>query len=359
MGPTSTTSPLTVVEKALRDSLLVSDFRDVYLYAFSRRTILPDGTLRINRPLPIVAIGSILKNTERFADLFAAPDPVQQFAHSSEYDYESDSDLDEFEELEVEGPEASPAGPGPSSARGSSSEGKFKDSSADPANDQAVAKGSTVPATTKRYLEVPVSNIAYRTLRACVFYLYTGKTNFLPLTSSGAADRQFAMLTTSNDLAPPCSPKSIYRLAELYGLTELQDFAYNEIISQLSPENILEEAFSSFFARYDRLRGHAVSYLSQNYSKPAVQQSLPDIIQRIALGEMPHAGRVLRSLLGLRVAISPPTTGHRISHSRAVRPAHPPVSKPKPPSVFAGIDWQSFFEPTEPVPQRCRTRFEQ
>ena len=51
-------------------------------------------------------------------------------------------------------------------------------------------------------------------LLACVFYLYTNKINFLPLRSKGATERQFALLTTSEALAPPCSPKSIYRLAE-------------------------------------------------------------------------------------------------------------------------------------------------
>ncbi len=64
---TSAASPLTAVERSLRDSLFVSDFRDVYLYAFSRRTVLPDRTLKISRPLPVVAISSILKHTDSFS----------------------------------------------------------------------------------------------------------------------------------------------------------------------------------------------------------------------------------------------------------------------------------------------------
>ena len=53
---------LNPVEKALKESLLPSEFRDVHLYAFTRRTLFPDGTVRIDRPLPIVAIGTILKD---------------------------------------------------------------------------------------------------------------------------------------------------------------------------------------------------------------------------------------------------------------------------------------------------------
>lgn len=178
---TNATSALTPVERSLRDSLLASEIRDVHLYAFSRRTILSSRALRITYPLPVAAISSILKDTEcfskrefgpsqtisktvpltkRLSTVLATPAPVQQHAHSSEYDYESDSDLEEFEELPVENP--SPPRPGPSSAEGSSPEGAPKDRSEDPTSDQLAATGSTVT-TVKRYREVPVPNIAYQT----------------------------------------------------------------------------------------------------------------------------------------------------------------------------------------------------
>ena len=47
--------------------MLPQEFRDVHLYAFSRRTIYPDGYVKIDHPQPIVAIGSILKDTEHFS----------------------------------------------------------------------------------------------------------------------------------------------------------------------------------------------------------------------------------------------------------------------------------------------------
>ena len=53
-----------------------------------------------------------------------------------------------------------------------------------------------------------------RSLRACIFYLYTGKINFLPLKSEGASQRTFGMLTAGDFAPPPCSPKSMYRVAE-------------------------------------------------------------------------------------------------------------------------------------------------
>ncbi len=49
-----------------------------------------------------------------------------------------------------------------------------------------------------------------------------------------------------------------------YGMTELQDLAYDGIVSRLTPEIIVAEAFSSFFAR---LVGELSSILSAEASK--------------------------------------------------------------------------------------------
>lgn len=64
---TNPPSLLSPVERALRDSLHPPEPRDVHLYAFSRKTIFPDGSIQIDHPLPIYAVGSILKNTEHFS----------------------------------------------------------------------------------------------------------------------------------------------------------------------------------------------------------------------------------------------------------------------------------------------------
>ena len=62
---------LSSLELSLKASLLPPEPRDVRLYAFARRTRrLHDGTVSVNidRPLPIVAIGSVLAaGSEHFA----------------------------------------------------------------------------------------------------------------------------------------------------------------------------------------------------------------------------------------------------------------------------------------------------
>ncbi|KAI0781384.1 hypothetical protein BD413DRAFT_462698 [Trametes elegans] len=331
--PTPAPLVLTPLEEALKESLMPPDFRDVHLYAFSRRIILPNGSSKIDHPLPIVAVGSILKKVEYFSDLLSsgfaesggAPPALRQSALGHEYDYESDSDLDEFESRDEVLP-LQASGSGSSSALESpSSQGKGKGKSMESGSDtlvDSVAAESEEPMSKPGYhakhREILLPNIAYRTLRSCVFYLYTGKVNFLPLTSASVSDRQLAMYTAA---VPPCSPKSMYRLAEVYGLTALQNLAYDAIVSRLTPANIVEEAFSTFYWRYDPLREHAVSFLSRNFSDSRVQASLPDVIDQVVSGQLPHTGALLRSLLGLRIAM-------RVTRARPEPP--PPLRTPQP-----------------------------
>ncbi|KAL1947412.1 hypothetical protein VTO73DRAFT_14373 [Trametes versicolor] len=309
-GPPSELSP---TERALKESLTKTEFRDVHLYAFTRRTVyLGDGSSKIGHPLPVLAIGSILKDSEHFAKLLTSgfaesqvtADPsvaIREYALADEYDYESDSDLDECEEAEDT---PTPGSSKPPMTPDSKGKRKDEESSAPDEDKKHLAEGRPPQH------RILLPSVAHKTLCACVFYLYTGKVNFMPLRSAGPSQRQFSMLTAGGSTkAPLCSPKSMYRLAESYGITNLQDFAYNAILARLTPANIVEEAFSRFFARYDRLREHAVSYLSQNYSDLRVQASLQDALDKVLMGQAPHAGPLLRSLLGLRIATAPPTHG--------------------------------------------------
>ncbi|KAI0648313.1 hypothetical protein C8Q79DRAFT_954819 [Trametes meyenii] len=308
-------SGLNPLECALKRSLLEPEFRDVHLYAFSRRTILSDGTSKIDHPLSVVAISSVLQETQYFSKLFTSGfvesdsisttgTPIREYALDDEYDYDSDSDLDIFEVREEESVITSDE---PNNSANSFGvrvevEGNISVSteSGTSSTKKVVHRGST------NYREILLPSIAHRTLLALVFYLYTGKYNFLPLRSAGVADRQLALLTGGDAAAPGCSPKSMFRLAELYGITQLQDHAYNTIVAGLTPVNIVKEAFSPFFARYERLREHAVSYLAQNYLDPKIQTSLHDALDKVVLGQLPHAGDLLRSLLGLRMAATIP-----------------------------------------------------
>ncbi|KAL7281254.1 hypothetical protein ACG7TL_004562 [Trametes sanguinea] len=95
---------------------------------------------------------------------------------------------------------------------------------------------------------VDIPNVAFRTFRALVYYAYTGIIHFAPLRSieRSSEDENGPKAST---LA--CSPKSMYRLADMYGLVELKELAADNIRSQLSerPKAALKELLSSFTAR--------------------------------------------------------------------------------------------------------------
>ena len=66
MSIASSSSTLSPIERVLSQSLELADYRDVHLYAFTRRTVFPDGTTWIDLPQPIAATSSLLKRVEYF-----------------------------------------------------------------------------------------------------------------------------------------------------------------------------------------------------------------------------------------------------------------------------------------------------
>ncbi|KAI0806913.1 hypothetical protein C8Q74DRAFT_1188479 [Fomes fomentarius] len=266
------TEPLTSIEKVLAASLHPGSNRDVCLRAYSRKQMGAAGVVTVYRPLPILVVGSVLKETEHFAKLLDSGfsescdaktvSPLQQSAGELEYDYDSDSDLDEEEE-----------------------EGD---------TDQV---HQCEPATST-YREIMIPNLAYRTLCAMVFYLYTGKTYWLPLRSQGMQQRNSEVYKLQG--IPACSPKSMYRLADAYGMKVLQERALDAITQRLTADNIVEEVFSSFCYKYEILHRRALVTIGLLYQTPEVQEGLRRIIPRVVGGEFPHSAATLEALLGIQ-----------------------------------------------------------
>ncbi|KAI0350194.1 hypothetical protein OH77DRAFT_1090990 [Trametes cingulata] len=199
--------PLTALERALKRSLLTSEFRDVHLYAFTRRTIFSDGTSRVSHPLAVASMRSVLEETEYFRKLFTSGFAehcavasktstfIRQEALQDEYDYDSDSDLDEFEEPcgaqadTASDTSASLTATCPPESIEESKNGDTAESDRDrtqPMEPCGQGRGASS--------DVLLPNIAYPTpstsLRACIFYLYTNRLHFMPLRSEGASVRE-------------------------------------------------------------------------------------------------------------------------------------------------------------------------
>lgn len=110
--------------------------------------------------------------------------------------------------------------------------------------------------------EITVSDAAYTTFLSLLLYITSGYISFAPLRSaslplnpkatSARHDALLAILdkrssssaSSSSSLPFPASPKSIYRLAHLLEITELQSIAFEQFRSSLVVETAALELFS-------------------------------------------------------------------------------------------------------------------
>lgn len=286
---------LSLLERALKESLHSPTFLDVKFFAFSRRSYGPDDVVRVDKPQHVLAMSSVLKKVDYFDKLLSngfaesndrtsldAGFPGDKDPYTDEYDYESDSDLEEDGESVDEETDATPP---------QRRSGKGREMSA-PSGPGAQRKGQCQL--------IIIKDAAYYTWRAFIFYLYFGKVHFLPLRSQDDQKRAEELVQALGDpeAIPPSSPKSMYRLAEKYGITELQNLAFEAIRAQLTAKNIVREVFSRFTSRYDKVRELVIDVLQSHKSHPEVATALNTfIVERFALGEFPHAGPIVNILI--------------------------------------------------------------
>ncbi|GBE81450.1 predicted protein [Sparassis crispa] len=299
---------LTRTEEALKASLSSPAFLDVKFFAFSRKYVTADGTVRVDKPQPILAISSVLKKIEDLDKLLSSGFsesnsrvdlnsgyPGNETPYCDEYDYDSDSDLD-YEEDVIDIVEESPA--------------DIHEAQGQPA--QPSAQGNC--------RQIIIKDAAFHTWRAFIFYLYTGKIKFMQLKSRDEEARnvELALYLSDPNSVPPCSPKSMYRLADKYGLAELQTRAFAAIKERLSTANIVKEVFSKFTSRYDKIQELEIDFLCTHYTNPEVANTLKQIADGVVQGEFPHAGEVLRTLFELNLDPSSPSARRRSHHLNAV-----------------------------------------
>ncbi|KAH8101819.1 hypothetical protein BXZ70DRAFT_1007060 [Cristinia sonorae] len=296
-----------LLQTAFKLALTGGTFIDTKFYAFTRRGL--SGV--VDTPQAVFANSSILRAAcPYFEGLLARgfeegniinidegyPSDRQSF--TEDYDYDSDSDLEEEEEdpevtesmkvLRMTQADKSHDEEGPSL-----SEAKGKSTVSDPQDEQIGFK----PGRPGRVVHIP--DVAHTTLKAFIFYLCTGEVLFRPLKSAPKSEQSPAVQNEIDHRAPPCSPKSMYRLADRYGVQALKDLCFAEIGKQLQPQNIVPELFSEFTSRYPPIRDFELNFITRsNISRvPVVTETLPVWIEAITNGSLPHCNSVLSLLL--------------------------------------------------------------
>lgn len=138
---------------------------------------------------------------------------------------------------------------------------------------------------------VCIHDFAFQTWQALVLFLYTGEITFCDLQSTGK--RQ-----SSAELPPTaCSPKSMYRVAHMLELKELQDLCLKNIQSQLAAANIVAEVFSVFTSRYPEVSKIEIKAFKQYYTTCVDERE--KMMLKVARGEVPHCGEVLNAFMAV------------------------------------------------------------
>ncbi|KAG2130712.1 hypothetical protein DEU56DRAFT_982052 [Suillus clintonianus] len=302
------------ISTLLRKSLL-GELLDTQFYLFSARS--KHGNIRV-----AAEIRSLFANDEGltagskfFSGLLSAKtlkDPAlievplehhpasEEILSLNDYGYASDSDLDEGEE---------------------------EDETNETVQDneklelQANVSAGTTPliknyATKGVYRTTPnrkilVTDTAFNTWQALLYYLYTDEIVFAPLRSQGS--QTAAQLGLGKP--PPCSPKSMYRLACKIEQDVLRDKALAAIQSSLTEHNILQELSSSLTSRFPLILEMEVESLFQHITSATVMNDFPTFIKRIGGADLPHGVDILIKL-----------------HERMLRQHYPRVFSPEPPS---------------------------
>ncbi|EIW82772.1 hypothetical protein CONPUDRAFT_151832 [Coniophora puteana RWD-64-598 SS2] len=295
--------------EALERSLSSGPFINTRFNVFSSRRKVGGGQ-RLCHPLPLYAASATLNRLElensnygdvsnikrmTLCDIISARITERAFFDvDDEYEEDSDFDGDEGSLIEEEAEESCSA----SKADCSDAPTSAKSSGISKNTYDDIVSGC-IPATPSTFV---VTGFAYRTWKAFLFYAYTGQVNFSPLTSNPHKydEKTDDHGSGHNDIktrCPPCSPKSMYRLADKIQIGPLKKLAFEEICKNLNKDNILQEVLSKFTAAHPEIREVETRVLMGCRRESGVMDAFPKKIAQMMRGEIPHCEEVLATVM--------------------------------------------------------------
>ncbi|KAJ7439529.1 hypothetical protein B0H11DRAFT_566114 [Mycena galericulata] len=280
------------LERALVDTMEGKEAVDVKFYAFSRR-----NSGYVARPQAVFAKSSLVEGYSDSLDLLISGggftearivDLDEQNIDENlfeNYDYMSDSDLDSDSDGEDMDEAVS-----------------IKSVLSDSDSAQAVApEPENIPLPASRPASplakssrrmgrvVSVRGTAFKTWKALVYYLYTSKLSF------SINDISTVPPLFDEYRIPQCSAKSMYRLADQFGLDDLKALSLSAIRARLSQDNIIREVFSKFTSMYPDVQDFEVAFLLENYH--VLKDDVDDVLEGLCKGRQPHCADVLRKIV--------------------------------------------------------------
>ncbi|GAA5849633.1 hypothetical protein JCM8547_000517 [Rhodosporidiobolus lusitaniae] len=147
------------------------------------------------------------------------------------------------------------------------------------------------------YRQISIPQTAFSTYRTALLYLQTGYISFLPLSSSVSPESRTECLDQAFAEDPclpfPVSPKSLYRLAHLLSLDDLQKLALTAFKDSLSVKNAAKELFSDTSIAHDHLRAAVLEVVKEKWKEIKKSAGWKDALGKIKAGEFKEAAPVL------------------------------------------------------------------
>ncbi|KAH0827933.1 hypothetical protein J3R83DRAFT_3570 [Lanmaoa asiatica] len=251
----------------------------------------------------------------------------------NDYDYELDSDCEDEDEDEASSPVELCASSPPHEPNVATLEGQQSESSTESSGSslssfelEGVSDQGSVDYQSEEVIKAPgespnlfsatatdyepailIKFAAHRTWYAFLWYCYTGQLEFSKLKSQVESGAPRFRVTHLEDGPPPCSPKSMYRLADLVDDKDLKAKALAAIKERMTEVNILDEMFSVFTSksvtphtlgrsltsmnRYPDVREVQLDVYMKHRASPGVKTAFLRSISKFS--SMPHAEPVL------------------------------------------------------------------
>ncbi|KAF8556334.1 hypothetical protein OG21DRAFT_655968 [Imleria badia] len=308
-------------DRVLSRSLGTGQLFDVKFLAFSTRSTSGNAGV----PLPTYASLTVLEEhvnlsssivKEGWTNALAALDNtsarhVREILCPDDYEYELDSDFEDEEEASL--PCDSGCGRNLVAPEGQQSEsGTERSSSLSSFEMEGASDLGSVDYHPEEVMKAPkeqssdcertvwVKFAAHRTWHAFLWYCYTGDLKFGKLKSQVEPGGRHLRATPLEGGPPTCSPKSMYRLADLVGDEDLKDKALAAIKENMTEENVLDETFSVFTSKYPDIRDVQLGVLMEHCDSPKVKEAFLRAMEKYS--SMPHAKPVLSAFYDNLVA---------------------------------------------------------
>lgn len=156
------------------------------------------------------------------------------------------------------------------------------------------------------YKQVTITKSAYTTYRAVLTYLRTGFIPFAPLssackplssTSTRTRKQRLLEVWYWQDRPLPVSPKSVFRLAHLLELEELQELCLANLRRQLTVEIAPVELVDDASVCFDEWRKVIIDYIFENWDNVEGSEAWKKMQGRIRRDEVPGAAPVMLELM--------------------------------------------------------------